>query len=164
MSMRKILKYAFLTCTIAYVIIGVLLFILGYSLTGWSRIDSDVWVFLLGSVTLVLSEFQFWGDLSYLAILVPWLGSSLVLALLIYRFDKTLKRRRLLAGISIGIYYLVMMLVFVFGKIATSWGHIDINPGDAAYALFLIWPLGGFGLGYLSALITDKIITLQVAD
>lgn len=161
--MRNNLKYAFLACTLAYLIIGILLFLFGFSQTGWSRIDSDAGTFILGSVTLVLSEFQFWGDFYYLSVLVPWLGSSVVLALLLHRFDKNKKRRRLMAGTSIGIYYLIMMFVFIAGKIITSWGHIDINPGDAAYTLFIIWPLAGFGLGYLSGAIADKIVKIQAS-
>jgi uncharacterized membrane protein len=155
-------RYALLTSAIAYVIITFVLFLYGFAQTGWSRIDSDVGSFLLGGVTLVLSEFPFWGSFSYLAVLVPWLGSSLVLIVLISRWGDTSKKRRLFAGTGIGVYYLIMMLVFIGGKIITSWGHIDVNPGDFAYALFLIWPLGGFGVGYLSALITDKILKIQV--
>jgi hypothetical protein len=162
--MWKTCRYALLTCTIAYVIIAIVLFLFGFAQTGWSRVDSDVGVFLLGSVTLVLSEFPFWGSFSGLAILVPWLGSTLLLMVFINLFADTLKKRRVFAGTSIGIYYLVMMLVFIGGKIITNWGRIDVNPGDIAYALFLIWPLGGFGAGYLSALITDKILKKQFTD
>lgn len=155
-------RYALLTCAIAYVIIGILLFLFEFMQPVGGGIDSDFVPFLLTGLTLVLSEFQFWGSFSYLAVLVPWLGSSLVLALLSYRFGSTSKKRRLFAGTGIGIYYLVMMLVFIAGKIVTSWGHIDFNPGDFVYAVFLIWPVGGFGVGYLSALITDKILNKQV--
>ena len=55
-----------------------------------------------------------------------------------------------------------MILVLIIGKIILSWGHIDINPGDITYALFLIWPVAGFAVGYLSGLITDKILNKQV--
>jgi Na+/H+ antiporter NhaC len=162
--MGKIVRYALLTCTIAYFIAAVLLFIFGFSQTGWSRIDSDTGTFLLSGLTLALSEFQGWGDFWYLAVLVPWVGSSLVLALLMYRFNGGTKRRRLFGGASIAVYYVIMLLVFAIGRLAASWGQIDINPGDVAYLLLLIWPVVGFILGYLSAIIADRIVKFPVSD
>jgi hypothetical protein len=156
--MWKSAKYALVTGTIAYLMVGVLLFLFGISQTGWSRIDSDAGIFMADSLTFMLSEFQGWGDFWYLAVLVPWLGSSLVLALLMHWLGREAKRRRLFGGASIAAYYVVMLLVFAIGKLVTSWGHIDVNPGDVAYLLFLIWPIAGFGLGYAAATIADKII------
>jgi hypothetical protein len=162
--MKKALGYALLTCTIAYFLAAVILFVLGLSQTNWSRIDHNTGRFIASTLTLVLSEFQGWGSLWYLAVLVPWLGSTLLLALLVKRFGAEARRRYLFGGASVGIYYVIMLLVFVFGKLITSWYQIDINPGDIIYVLLLIWPLGGFGLGYLAAMITDRIIRLPAAN
>jgi hypothetical protein len=162
--MKHSIKYVLLTCTIAYLIAVVMIFILGISQTGWMRIDSDTGRYMVSMVTLVLSEFQGWGDFWYLAVLVPWLGSSLLLALLIKRNTARARRRHVFSGVSIGAYYIIMLLVFAAGKLATFWGQIDLNPGDVYYILFLIWPLGGFLLGYLSAIITDKVLKIPAAN
>ena len=162
--MGKTIKYALVTCFLAYFIAAVLLFIFSINQTGWSRIDSDTGRFTMSFLTLILSEFQWWGDFWYLAVLIPWLGSSLVLMLLIQRWGRKASRRRLSGGFSTGIYYVIMLLVFAIGRLVTAWGQMNVNPGDAGYLLLLIWPLGGFGLGYLSAIIADKMVMLPVAD
>jgi len=155
--MMKIFKYAFLTCTIAYFIAAVLLFIFSIGQTGWSRIDNDAGTFLLSILTLALSEFQWWGDFWYLAVLVPWLGSSLVMVLLMIWLNKGAGHRRLLGGFSIFAYYLAMILVFIIHGLIDGWG-------DIGYEFFPLWPLGGFVLGCLSAWIADKIIKLPVTE
>lgn len=151
----KILKYAFLTGTIAYFIAAVVIFILSVSQTGWSRIETGETI--VSALTLGLSEFGWWGNFYYLAVLVPWLGSTLLLALLLFWLDGGEGRRRLFGGLSIFAYYLAMWLAFVFHMII-------FGRGDVAYPLLLIWPVAGFLLGYLSAIITDKMIESPVRD
>jgi hypothetical protein len=161
--MVKIFKYAFLTCFIAYLLAAAAMFFLSLSQSGWSRVDVDNVRFMMNMVTVGLADYPWWGDFWYLAVLVPWLGSSLVLALLL--MWRGIDRRRLLwSGFSVALYYVVILLVFAIGKLIAFWGNIEVHPGDFAYVLLLIWPIGGFVVGYLSAMITDKIVKLPAAD
>jgi hypothetical protein len=153
--MCKNLKYALLTCTVNYSIAAVLLFLFGVSQTGFRRIDSDAGQFIVDGLTLALSEFQWWGDYWYLAVLVPWLGSLLILTLMMAWSNSVRGHRRLLAGISISAYYLVLFLVFIINGLISGWG-------DIAYPMLVLWPIIGFGLGYLSAIISDKIVKFRV--
>ena len=155
--MGKIVKYALLTCTIAYFIAAVVVFLLAVSQTGWSRIDHDTGTVMVSALTLALSEFGWWGNFYYLAVLVPWLGSSLLLILLLAWSRGRAKPAFLLGGLSVGVYYLAMFLAFIFAGLIGGWG-------DIAYPLLIIWPVVSFGLGYLSSLITGKIIKLHVSD
>ena len=155
--MWKALRYAFFTGTLAYLMAAVLLIIL-FAIEG---IDGYIIINnLMTGLTLMLSEFQWWGDLYYLAFLVPWLASSLVLVFLIIRFNRNrgVRRRRLLGGLSICVYYIAMILVFAIGRVATFWGQVEVHPGDIGYLLLLIWPVGGFILGSVAAIIADKIL------
>ncbi len=162
--MIKIIRYALVTCFIAYLLAAMAMFIFSISQSGWSRIDGDTVRLMVNMVTLGLSDYPAWGDFWYLAVLVPWLGSSLVLALILKPFAKTSGRRWLSGGLSVGLYYIIVLLVFAIGKLVAFWGNIDIRPGDFVYALLLIWPIGGFVLGYISAMITDNIVKLSTAD
>ncbi len=110
----------------------------------------------MSGLTLGLSEFRLWGDFNYLASLVPWLGSSLVLTLLMRWFNSESKRRRLLGGLSIFAYYFVMFLVFIIMGLIVGWG-------DIAYSLLILWPLVGFGLGYLAVVIAEKVLKYKFA-
>ena len=159
--MGKILRYAFFTCTLAYLIAAILLVIF-FAIEGIS-VDYIVRDLLTG-LTLALSEFSWWGAFYYLSFLVPWLASSLVLVLLIYGFNGGARRRQLLGGLSICVYYIAMILVFAIGRLVTFWGQIEVHPGDIGYLLLLIWPLGGFGLGYLAATIVERVLKPQFAD
>ena len=152
--MKKSFKYAFLTCTLAYVIGAVLLFIF---FVVESRSGDYIVRDLMTGLTLMLSEFQWWGDFYYLAVLVPWLGSSLVMALLMIWLNRGAGHRRLLGGFSIFAYYLAMILVFIIYGLVDGWG-------DIGYQLFPIWLIIGFGLGYLAATIAEKIVRFQVSD
>jgi hypothetical protein len=153
----KAFKYAFLTCTIAYFIGALALFVFSVSQTGWSRIDSDTGRYILTGLTMMLSEFEWWGHYYYLAFLVPWLGSALLLALLLYWFGRKVEWRRWLGGLIVFTYYIAMWLVFIFEGLFHGWG-------DIAYIILLIWPVAGFLLGYISAIITDKIVEFPVRD
>ena len=157
--MVKTIKYSLVTCFIAYVMGAIALFIFNMSELGWSGIDKQGAGFIVNMLTLGFADYPGWGDLWYLAVLVPWLGSSLVLALFLTWRGKD-KWRWLWGGLSVAIYYIVRLLVFAIGKLIVFWGNIDVHPGDFAYALLLIWPAGGFILGYLAATITDRIIKL----
>jgi|GEM_PF-2757304 len=153
----KTLKYAFFTGTIAYFIVALIIFILSVSQTGWSRIDSETGRYVVTGLTMMLSEFEWWGTYYYLALLVPWLGSTLLLALLIYGFYRGTKFRRWFGGLSIFAYYMAMWLAFIFEGLFHGWG-------DIGYVILLFWPVTGFLLGYLSAIITDRIVKLPMAD
>jgi len=162
--MGKIFKYAFLTSTLAYVIAAVLLFIFSVEQTGWSRIDNDTVTILLSGLTLALSESKWWGNLYYLAILVPWLGSTLVLVLLLRWFNREVRRRRLFGGFSIGVYYLAVWLSLVIEELVRYGGHIRGDIGYVGYLMFFIWPVAGFGLGYLAAILVERILKPQFTD
>ena len=159
--MGKLFKYAFFTCTLAYLIAAILLVIF-FAIEGIS-VDYIVRDLLTG-LTLVLSEFSWWGAFYYLSFLVPWLASSLVLVLLIYGFNGGARRRQLLGGLSICVYYIAMILVFAIGRLVTLWGQIEVHPGDIGYLLLLIWPVCGFGLGYLASIIVERVLKPQFAD
>lgn len=156
--MGKTVKYAFFTCTIAYLIAAVLLFIFSIEQTGWNRIDNDIVTFLPSGLTLALSELKWWGDFYYLAILVPWLGSTLVLVLLLHWFNGEAKRRRLLGGSSICVYYFAGWLSLIIEELVRYGGHIRGDIGWFGYLTFLIWPFIGFGLGYLATTIVERIL------
>jgi hypothetical protein len=161
--MKKII-YALLTCFIAYLIAVVVMFLISLTQSGWSQLGSDNVTFMIGIVTLGLYGYSFWGGLGYLAILVPWLGSSLVLTLSLKRFNTTAGRRWQLGGLSLALYYVVMLLVLLISELAVNWGNIEVHPSDFAYALLIVWPLGGFVAGYISAAITDRITKLPVDE
>ena len=153
--MGKTIKYALLTCAVAYFLAAVIVFILTISQNGWGWLDRDSGRVMVSALTLALSEFGWWGDFYYLAVLVPWLGSSLLLVLLLAWSRGRVKPGLLLGGISVGVYYLAMFLAFITAGLVGGWG-------DIAYPLLIIWPVAGFGLGCLSAWIADKIVKLPV--
>jgi len=157
--MARTIKYALATCFIAYLLGAIGLFIFYISEMGWDGMDADAAGFVVNMLTLGFADYPGWGEFWYLAVLLPWLGSSLVLALFLFWRGRD-RRRWLWGGLSIAIYYIVRLLVFAIGKLIAFWGNIDIHPGDFAYVLLLIWPAGGFILGYLAATITDRIIKL----
>jgi hypothetical protein len=158
------IKYALLTCLIAYILAAFAMFIFAISQTGWRSIDGDAPTFIVDMLTLGLSQYEGWGSVWYLAVIVPWLGSSLALALLLKFFPGKAGRRYFWGGVSVALYYVVVLLVFAIGKLITFWGEIDVHPGDFAYVLLLIFPLCGFIGGYIGAMITEKILRLPAAD
>jgi hypothetical protein len=162
--MSKIIRYALLTSLIAYIIAAFAAFIFSISQSGWSHVDGNNARFTVDMLTLGLSNYTGWGNLWYLAAPVPWLGSALVLGLVLKRFARTAGRRALWGGLSVAIYYVVVLLVLAIGKLITNWGNIDVNPGDVAYVLLLIWPVGGYIVGYFAAMVSDKVVKLSVTD
>jgi hypothetical protein len=162
--MGKISRYVLVSCLIAYILAAIVMFLFALSQTGWSRVDSDTPKFIVDMLTLGLSNYTCWGDFWYLAALVPWLGSSLLLGLVLKRFARTAGRRAVWGGLSMAIYYIVVLIVLGLGKLITNWGNIEVHPGDFAYVLFLIWPIGGYVVGYFAAVITEKIVKSPVAD
>ena len=157
--MVKIIKYSLLTCFIAYLLGAIALFIFNITDMGWHGLDTEAAGFVLNMLTLGFADYPGWGDLWYLSALLPWLGSSLVLALFLTWQGKN-RWRWFWTGLSVASYYFVRLLVFAIGKLIAFWGNIDIHPGDFAYVLLLIWPAGGFILGYIAATIADRIIKL----
>ena len=148
--MKKSFKYAFLTCTLAYILFVIpLLIIFATLFRGSYEPMIDVRGFL-SALTLMLSDFPWWGGFYYLAFLVPWLGSSCVLTLWIYSFNGGTRKRTLLGGFSIFVYYFAMWLVFIIHGLIYGWG-------DIAYHLFWLWPLFGFGFGYAAATIAERV-------
>ena len=153
--MKQTFKYSFITCTLAYFLIALPIFILFATQFRGSYESVFDTIGFLSFLTLMLSEFSWWGELYYLAFLVPWLASTCILALLINRFSGGLQSRALLSGLSVFIYYLAMVLVFIIHGITSGWG-------DVAYGLFWIWLGGGFIFAYASALIVEKGFIIKV--
>lgn len=149
--MKKSFKYGFTTCTLAYLLVVIPLLVLFATLF---RVSYEP---ISSILTLMLSQFSWWGDFYYLAFLVPWLASSCVLTLLIYRFDGGGRKRALFSGFSMFIYYFAMWLVFLIHGLIYGWG-------DIAYDLIWLWPLCGFGLGYAAATIVERVLKPQVVD
>lgn len=155
--MKKSFKYPFFNCTVAYFLAAILPAV--FSAT-WGRGLSEPIINargMLSALTLMLSDFPWWGDFYYLAFLVPWLASSCMLTLLIYRFNGGARRRALFTGFSIFVYYFAMWLVFIIHSLIYGWG-------DIAYHLIWLWPLCGFGFGYAAATIVERISKPQVID
>jgi len=155
--MKKSFKYGFTTCTLAYLLIVIPLLVLFATLFRGSYSPIVNVRGMLSFLTLMLSdflyyggEFSWWGDFYYLAPLVPWLASSCVLTLLIYRFNGGARRRVLFSGFSIFVYYFAMWLVFIIHGLIYGWG-------DIAYDLIWLWPLFGFGFGYAAATLVERI-------
>jgi len=141
--MGKTFKYAFFTCTLAYLLYyaAILIVEIFYS-RGLSAQPLIYLPSLMIAMTLCLSS-------SPWAPLVPWLASSCVLALLINRFNGGANRRALLSGFSVFIYYFAMWLAY---------------RGDAFLLLIFLWPLCGFGIGYAAATMVERILKSQVVD
>jgi len=155
--MGKIFKWAFFTCTLAYFLAAIPL---AAFFATWGRGLSEPIINargMLSALTLMLSDFPWWGDFYYLAFLMPWLASSCVLTLLIYLFNGGARRRALFTGFSIFVYYFAMWLVFIIHSLIYGWG-------DIAYDLIWLWPLFGFGFGYAAATIVERISKPQVVD
>jgi hypothetical protein len=156
--MLKNIKYALLASFIAYLLALVAMFFFSLSQSGLNHVSGDNAKFMMDMVTLGLSNNSWWGAFWYLAGLVPWLFSALVLALALKFFVRTDGRRATWSGLSVAIYYAVVLLVFAIGKLVTFWGHIDAHPGDLVYAVLIVWPIGGFIVGYFAAILTEKIL------
>lgn len=149
--MKKAFKYGFTTCTLAYLLASVPVFVLFATLfRGLSEPIVDIGG-ILHFLTLGLSDFSLWDNFYFLAPLVPWIASSCVLALSIYRFDGGTGRRVLLSGFSIFIYYFAMCLVFMVHGVFFGWG-------DMAYDLIWLWPICGFGVGSAASAIVEKLM------
>jgi hypothetical protein len=156
--MRRRLRYALLSSTLAYIFIALALVLLTGFINRWDTIGNDI----VPGLTLTLSEYQWWGDFSYAAVIVPWLGSAAVMLVLLRRFGVTHGRRRLLAGFSIFAYYLVMLISLLIIE-AISHGEIRYEV-HYDFIQFSGWLPGGFIMGYLSAMIADKIVQYPVTD
>ena len=155
--MKKSFKLGFTTCTVAYLLIVIPLLVLFATLfRGFYEPIVDIRG-MLSFLTLMLSEFSWWGDFYYLAFLVPWLASSCMLTLLIYRFNGEARRRALFTGFGMFVYYFAMCLVFLIHGVIHGWG-------DIAYGLIWLWPLCGFGFGYVAASIVERVLKPQFAD
>lgn len=155
--MKKAFKYGFTTCTIAYLLIAIPPLVLFATLfRGLYEPVVDIRG-VLSFLTLMLSDFSWWGNLYYLAFLVPWLASCCVLALLIYRFNGGARRRALFSGFSIFIYYFAIWLMFIVHGLIYGWG-------DIAYEFIWLWLVFSFGFGYAAATIVERALKSQVVD
>ena len=105
----------------------------------------------LGSGDLMISTILLLS--AFYVFLVPWLSSTLflVLALLIFGREGGAKRRWLLGGLGVGVVYLAMFLWIVIAAL------IDGRWRDTLL-FWGIFPLAGFGAGYLAAFIVNKIM------
>ena len=153
--MKQAFKYSFITCTLAYFLIAIPIFILYATIFKGSYEPIIDTVGFLSFQTLMLSTFSWWGESYYLAFLVPWMTSTCVLALLINGFNRGSRGRALLSGFSVFVYYFAMLLVFIIHGIIFGWG-------DVAYGLIWIWPVSGFIFAYAAALVVEKGFKLQV--
>jgi len=164
MKVIKLVAYSLFVSILAYIMAMVLLAVFYIEQTGWSRIGSGIFLFLLHGLTLALSEYEWWGGFYTIAGLVPWLGSTLVLTLLLYWFDGGVNRRRLLGGLSISVYYFAVWLTLVIEELVRYGGGIQGDIGWLGYLMFLIWPAAGFILGYLSVVIVEKVLKPEFAE
>jgi len=155
--MKKSFKYGFTTCTLAYLLIVIPRLVLFATLFRGSYEPIADIRGMLSFLTLMLSDFPWWGDFYYLAFLVPWLASCWILTRLTYRFNGGVRKRALFAGLSIFVYYFAMCLVFLIHGLIYGWG-------DIAYELIWLWPVCGFGFGCAAAAIAEKILKPQVVD
>ena len=153
--MKQAFKYSFITCTLAYFLIAIPIFVLYATLFKGTYEPIIDTAGFLSFLTLMLSDFSWWGDSYYLAFLVPLMASTCVLALLINRFNRGSRERALLSGFSVFVYYFAILLVFIIHGIIFGWG-------DVAYGLIWIWPVIGFIFAYAAALVIDKGLKLQV--
>ena len=170
------IRYAFFTCSLAYVIAAIIIFIFSFGQRpwAWSRIEYTVRDLVNALSLRQLFAFIWWpgemyGDFYYLAILVPWLVSVLVLVLLLNVSKGGAKRRRLFGGLSILAYYSVIVLAFWIQQVVYYWEYIDWSDvikiwNIISRVMFLAWPLGGFGLGYLAATLVEWIGKPQFVD
>ena len=150
--MKKALGYSFSSCTLAHLSSGILLLVFFATLLRGSY-EPIVDIENMSSVlTLMLSEFSWWGDLYWLALPVPWLASCCLATVLIYCFRGGARRRALLVGFSIFAYYFAMWIVFVIHGLIYGWG-------DIAYDLIWLWLLCAFGFGYAAATIAERVLS-----
>jgi hypothetical protein len=150
-SARIVITHSFLIVTIAYLLVAVILILFFIAQTGWGRLDHDILLSLISGLTLGLSELTWWGKMWCLAVIVPWLGSFLLLVLLSSRFNNKAKQVRLFSGLAVFAYYFVIWLIRVGQTLAQS-------GGDANYVPLSLWLIGGFALGYASAIISEKFL------
>jgi hypothetical protein len=143
--------YSFLVISIAYLLAAAVLTLFFIAQTGWGRIDNDILISLISGLTLGLSEFFWWGNVWYLAIIVPWLTSFLLLTFLLSRYNCKARRRSIFSGLAVSAYYLAMCVVLIGQAVFRS-------GGDTGYFILSIWVAGGIALGYVSAVVVEKII------
>jgi hypothetical protein len=152
----KSIIYGLLSSALAYVLIALALILVTGFVNGWGTIGND----MVPGLTLTLSEFKWWGNAGYVAPLIPWLGSAVVIILSVRRYGTTAMRRRLLTAFSIFIYYFIMLLYLLIAELA---GHGEIrHTVRYDFIQFTVWLPTGFIMGYLSAMIADKIVPYPV--
>jgi hypothetical protein len=105
---------------------------------------------MLHFLTLGLSDFSWWDNFYYLALLVPLISSFLVLTMLLYRIGGGSGRRLMFSGLSIFLYYFAMWLAFMVHGLIVGWGDVD-------YALIWLWPILGFFVGVFASAIVEKV-------
>lgn len=149
--MKKALRYGFITCTLAYLLIAIVLLVLFGTLFRGSYEGIVDIRGMVSALTLMLSEFPWWGGFYYFAFLVPWLTSCSVLTLLIYFFNGGARKRALFTGFSMLTYYFAVWLVFMVNALVYGWG-------DIAYNVIWVWPLCGFVFGYAAATIVQTAL------
>ncbi len=155
-KLKKSFKYGFVTCTFAYLLALVLGLVFFATLfRGLSEPIVDI-KGMLGFLTLGLSDLSWWNNFYYLALLVPWISSFLVLTMLLYRIGGGSGKRLIFSGLSIFTYYFAMWLVFMIHSII-------VGRGDVGYALIWLWPVLGFCVGISASAIVEKLFGPQGA-
>jgi len=149
-KMQRPFNHGLLTCAVAYFLALLLAFVLFSTLFRGSYESIVDTRGMLGFLTLGLSDFSWWNNFYYLALLVPWISSFLVLTMLLYRFGGGSGKRLIFSGLSIFVYYSAMWLVFMVYGIFFGWG-------DMAYDLIWLWPICGFLVGVAASAIVEKV-------
>ena len=155
--MKTALKYGFTTCTFAYLLVVIALLVLFTTVFRGSYETIVDIKSMLSFLTLMLSEFSWWGDYYYLAFLVPWLTSCCVLTLLTYRFNGGARTRALFTGFSMFIYYFVTWLAFLIYGLLFEWG-------DIGYDIIWLWPVCSFGVGCAASIIVERAFKSLILD
>lgn len=143
-------KYGCFTCAVAYILALLPAFVLFSTLFRGSYESVVDARGMLGFLTLGLSDFSCCDKFYYLTVLVPWITSSLVLALLHYHIGGRYGMRLILSGLSVFLYYFTMWLGLIISGIFLGWG-------DIAYDLIWLWPIGGFLTGVAASAIVEKV-------
>ena len=159
----RLVAYALFVSILAYIMAAVLLAVFYVQQMGWNSIDGGVLLFFINGLTLGLPGFKVFEDFYIATSLIPWLSSTLVLVLLLRFFHGGTPRRRLFAGLSICVFYFASWLALIIEKMVL-YGGIRGDIGYTGYLVLLIWPIAGFGLGYLSAIIVEKLLKAEFAD
>ncbi len=134
--MKKHIKHTILTCTLAYILtIASVLLVTTTSMLVFGLYISFVFF------TLTLVTFRLY-EIHQIFIMAPPIVAIVTMLLL----SKTRINKRILAGLSMTIYYVVVTLIFLI-----------MRAEEFPYEILIIWIPWVFILGALSSVIVDKL-------